>query len=413
MARKDFSNGQINLCFNLFKKYNMTRYGMKDVPMKGRFYPQDDIAKKINKINNNISNYLEITRVDYDKDKGEFDYILLLNELEECFGIDKYNIIDNGINNKVLASLFLSVKNDKLKNISEKIILKKDYLDVLLDLDAFYSIFISFSNSNDKHYSVFFRMIENYVRYINTDYINLDRFMIIDKFYDMIKIDDLNIYEAVNDNDLYELTQAYYFINKNSESRGEFNISSYQEFIGIQEVFTKFSNLFSSFDIKWNGISSGQYSMLTLFSRINSEFNSNNDVIIIIDEGEVNLHPEWQRTYISDLIDFIMSIKEEKQQVKLILTSHSPFVLSDLPMPSINIVGSDFEDGTSLFGANIYDIYNKGFMLEKTVGQFSYGKIEEIIKSIKNNGHNPETDKLISLIGDKFIKDILSNLDSD
>ncbi len=46
MARKDFSNWQVNLCFNLFKKYNMTRYGMKDVPMKGRFHPQDDIAKK-------------------------------------------------------------------------------------------------------------------------------------------------------------------------------------------------------------------------------------------------------------------------------------------------------------------------------------------------------------------------------
>nr|WP_279157685.1 AAA family ATPase [Photobacterium phosphoreum] len=257
------------------------------------------------------------------------------------------------------------------------------------------------------------KIIETYVRYINTDCNNLDRFMIIDQFYYLVNVDKFNLYEAFNDNDLYELTQACYFINKNSESRGEFNISSYQEFIGIQDVFSKFSNLFESFDIKWNGISSGQYSMLTLFSRINFEFNSNNDVIIIIDEGEINLHPEWQRTYISDLIDFILSIKEEHQQVKLILTSHSPFVLSDLPMPSINIVGSDIEDSTSLFGANIYDIYNKGFMLEKTVGQFSYGKIEEIIENIKINGHNPETDKLISLIGDKFIQDILSNLDSD
>ncbi|WP_279157686.1 hypothetical protein [Photobacterium phosphoreum] len=73
-----------------------------------------------------------------------FDYVSLLNELEECFKFNSYNIIEDTINNKTLSDIFLSVKNDRLKFISESIISKKDYLDVLLDLDAFYSILTFF-----------------------------------------------------------------------------------------------------------------------------------------------------------------------------------------------------------------------------------------------------------------------------
>ncbi|EJL7023920.1 ATP-binding protein, partial [Vibrio cholerae] len=149
--------------------------------------------------------------------------------------------------------------------------------------------------------------------------------------------------------------------------------------------------------MKWNGISSGQYSLLTMYSRLFEHCQNGDDLIIFIDEGESNLHPEWQRIYIKELISFFSNVKDPTQNLQVVITSHSPFVLSDLPSESVNILDERCV-GRSFFGANIFEIYNKGFLLERTVGQFSYEKISYAINQIKEHGIDDQSKSIIDMI---------------
>lgn len=163
--------------------------------------------------------------------------------------------------------------------------------------------------------------------------------------------------------------------------------------------------------------STGEDSLLTLFSRFFSTKIKTNDpkfitinevrtdnLLILIDEGEVGFHPEWQRKYLKYLIDFFPQIYPDKQ-IQIILTTHSPFLASDLPKENIiflkkgeqgEIIESDKSDANGkcivfdglkkdkTFGANIHTLLSDGFFLnEGLIGEFAKGKINEIINFYK------------------------------
>lgn len=72
---------------------------------------------------------------------------------------------------------------------------------------------------------------------------------------------------------------------------------------------------------------------------------------------------------------------------------------------NINIVSMDRKSDRihNTFGANIYEILKDSFILEKTIGAFSYGKIIKLINDLKNDSenHNIEYEKfLINSIGE-------------
>lgn len=57
--------------------------------------------------------------------------------------------------------------------------------------------------------------------------------------------------------------------------------------------------------------------------------------MILIDEGDTLFHPEWQRTYLNDLLKGLKIIFKNTSSIQIIFTTHSPFVTSDLPWYSI------------------------------------------------------------------------------
>ena len=168
----------------------------------------------------------------------------------------------------------------------------------------------------------------------------------------------------------------------------------------------------------WLGISSGHVAYLNLFSSIFKElYRSRNDVILCIDEGDLYLHPQWQIEFFDKLLNVLPNLSSGK--VQIVLTSHSPFLLSDLPNQSITVLssdesceatsGSDIEQKT--FGANLYELYSNLFFLNKSrTGLFANNKIKELLKQIESSDTdiNEKDMKLFSeMIGDKVIKHIL------
>lgn len=112
------------------------------------------------------------------------------------------------------------------------------------------------------------------------------------------------------------------------------------------------------------------------------------NVNLILDEVELYYHPEMQQNLVRSLVTSIENIrlKGEKgiDSVNIILCTHSPFILSDIPKNNVlRLKGGDVYEDLDLksFGANFYDILsNDFFMQDFYMGSMAKEKINEVIK---------------------------------
>jgi len=109
-------------------------------------------------------------------------------------------------------------------------------------------------------------------------------------------------------------------------------------------------------------------------------------VCVVLEEIELYFHPELQRQFVRYLLDGLRQVRMENlQAVNVIIVTHSPFVLSDIPTSNI----LPLEDGKAKdrqlqsFGANIHDILNSNFFMEEGAkGLFAEWEISEIVKAL-------------------------------
>ena len=117
---------------------------------------------------------------------------------------------------------------------------------------------------------------------------------------------------------------------------------------------------------------------------------------LVMDEVEICFHPEYQRVFVNRLINMLkrMGIKD-KFDINVVITTHSPFVLSDIPQRNIMYL----KDGHQLttdeletdqisnpFCANINDILRQSFFLEKGfVGEFARQKVLSLANYLKGD----------------------------
>ena len=130
---------------------------------------------------------------------------------------------------------------------------------------------------------------------------------------------------------------------------------------------------------------------------------------IILDEAENGLHPLWQK----ELFNLIIKLLENFKDLKflLILTSHSPFIISDIPNENIIFLkdGKQVYPDINTFGANIHTLLaNAFFMNNGLMGNFAKEKIDSIIKILDKPRLDDEEIKscenIISLIGEPILK---------
>ena len=124
-----------------------------------------------------------------------------------------------------------------------------------------------------------------------------------------------------------------------------------------------------------------------------------NRVCVILEEIELYFHPQLQREFIKYLLDGLRQVRlVNLLAVSVIIVTHSPFVLSDIPTANI----LPLEDGEpkdrklQSFGANIHDILNSNFFMEEGAkGLFAEWIITEILKAlaIYSKPHNRRTGK--------------------
>lgn len=147
--------------------------------------------------------------------------------------------------------------------------------------------------------------------------------------------------------------------------------------------------------------------------------------IFIFDEMDLSWHPEWQRKmiyYIKDIFDNIIPLSS-KRKVNLIFTTHSPFILSDMPQENVILLDKNSDTGlceikqskTKTFGSNIHTLFANSFFMESTIGQFADKKIKEAAKFLQNKDSEfkniDEVEQFIRLIdNNNILGKILSSM---
>ena len=204
----------------------------------------------------------------------------------------------------------------------------------------------------------------------------------------------------------------------------------------IEDIFnTRFyltSRIFDVFyshdkDTGGSTLSSGEQKMLDLFSRLYSAIeldpqaynNLNSPSLLVLDEAEIGFHPEWQCSFIKTLIGFLNSLYViAGLKFQIVLTSHYPILLSDIPACCCNFLKRDYENKSTMnlrnsheetFASNIFDLYRDSFFLDKgLVGAFAEDKLMYLQKRIEQG----ETDLTaeIEMIGDQRLKSYFMHL---
>lgn len=166
------------------------------------------------------------------------------------------------------------------------------------------------------------------------------------------------------------------------------------------------------------GLMSSIDEQISLKTQVISSVNKKENFILLIDEPETKLHPELARIFLKSLIDFLQQYKDKIFQI--ILTSHSPYLISDIPRE--NIVTIKREDSmskvkgmdVSTFAQNIHTLSKEAFFMEATMGAYSIYKVQQINSLLDSNEQLTEQqldeiEYVINMIGEQVLKTVLQD----
>lgn len=287
----------------------------------------------------------------------------------------------------------------ELINLMNKSIIKT--IDKLKDVDEYFKKF----NHDKKLYKDINAVNKSYCNFINgiEELIFKSEYVESNIFDQISNIKSSGVYHGV------VKKEGNLIIKLNKESLEEIN-----------ELINLYISLDSTHDFMafiWRNISSGEYALLDTYSKLYSlkDKIEQKNIILIVDEGELYLHPEWQRQYINILVEYIPKIYKGRS-VQIIFASNSPFLASDMPKNNIIALKKD-DNGIYLadnissretFGANISKLLGESFFMKNTMGDFARHKIESVIDILKHKEVDLEkreyAKKVIDLIEEPIIK---------
>lgn len=176
--------------------------------------------------------------------------------------------------------------------------------------------------------------------------------------------------------------------------------------------------------------SSGERAILNFMSRIyflskikdyfkDKDYKLRKNILLLIDEIDLYLHPTWQQKIITTLINELNECFPDNV-FQIVFSTHSPIVLSDMPTQNCVFLKKGHtgiimkKEVKQTFGCNIFNLYKDAFFLENgnTFGEYSRTFINNIAKEIKTGKFDDKENinRLIDLIGEPIIQNHLRKL---
>lgn len=133
--------------------------------------------------------------------------------------------------------------------------------------------------------------------------------------------------------------------------------------------------------------SSGEKNIIYSVFAIEDNIESNS--VILIDEPEISLHPNWQMKYIG----FLKKIFKKYSSCQFVIATHSPYLVSDLDIGSSSLVLASIENGKyisqninySTYAWSVENILYNVFKVRTTGNAYFEMDLREIISYIRED----------------------------
>ncbi|MHA6196958.1 AAA family ATPase [Pseudomonas wadenswilerensis] len=251
--------------------------------------------------------------------------------------------------------------------------------------------------------------------------------------WDIIKNSKTSISFSPNDIDIYRmqetLSRACNILRNISHhlceiprrpSANEIDIGYYvDDFYSVSEIIGLANqlprNTLSNISWGWRGISTGEMARSHVFSETYDclKKNKRDNTIIILDEADLYLHPEWQRSFLHSYLELLENINfSKKHKPQIILTTHSPIIVSDfLPDDIVSLTKDNhgvLSTRTSLgFGTNLTNLFIDGMHVDSTFGEHSRRVIVTLMQRAQDGSLTEFDRSLIKEMGNKYVRDYL------
>lgn len=211
---------------------------------------------------------------------------------------------------------------------------------------------------------------------------------------------------------------------------------------GMSDKLNKFYDLYTRsviitpyIDEKWDRrVSSGQQSLWNLYSRfwcyrdgrpmLQNDRKVDGPMIVLVDEADQYFHPKLQKELVDRLLEFLAGAVFPTNSIQIILTSNSPFCLSDIPRDHMILLKADqngkckvlsrLDKMSQTLGASIPDLLaDEFFMGYSTMGDFARKQIQSLTRWIKGGDSMEAKDlwftaasawKVIQIVGEPLLQ---------
>ncbi|AGK71681.1 hypothetical protein I872_08005 [Streptococcus cristatus AS 1.3089] len=295
---------------------------------------------------------------------------LRLNQIGEgIHSYDKYYLKGNPLNKEW---------ENKLKEIIEYVDKEKKIIKVLLrKFFAVFSDYIVFDLSREQIVSLINEIDPKTIQPTERFYVDLNKFL---NGNTKSKIAHLRNFFSALSTIISNVGRNFVFTKDDDRKTLEDIFKS----LNTEESDNLISQeTFSVLEFEWNGLSSGELALLNLLGRLNSVTSNLNSskVLVLLDEVDLGLHPEWQRNWVNSVLPIIGKImKKGNDAVRVILSTHSPIILSDFLAEDVIYLPEEPNKILKTFGQNIYSLFKNSFFLEAPKGAFSQQVIEDLLK---------------------------------
>lgn len=265
-------------------------------------------------------------------------------------------------------------------------------------------------NGDNSHITFKLKQIDNYLNYTHEYYI-------LGKSFEIN-----NVSNKVSNIALSKNKNIFQFILPPI-----FLVDVYADSITGDEKDINFTTLSSGEKQLIHSLNSVYYHLINLYSvreSIDKKIVYNN-INIIFEEIEMYFHPDYQRKFIGLLIEGIRSLNLKNINLNIILVTHSPFILSDIPNENIMFLeivngrSKQVKEHKNTLGANIYDILTDSFFFNDDrifMGEFIKNKINEVISYINEGIQDSNHEKhknLIKILDEPIVQKKLQQMFND
>lgn len=210
---------------------------------------------------------------------------------------------------------------------------------------------------------------------------------------------------------LYEIPRR----TRNRESELSYLVDDFysvSEIIGLCNTLPR--NTLANISWGWRGISTGEMAKAHIFSEtfdcLNKPKRAN--YLIVIDEVDLYLHPEWQRSFLHSYLELLDNLQGFRARPQVLLTTHSPIIISDFLPGDIASLTKNTNGIVSTrkslgFGTNITNLFIDGMHVDSTFGEHSRRVITTLMERAKENSLTDFDKSLIEHMGNTYIRDYL------